>query len=161
MRHRKISVVEERISFVVGSTEVFVKNGYFGDEILHSSRRMSPILNWKTTLDSACAIPYHWTQLNPVCHWVPPVSLFKSKNSVHHCSDWQKWSPSSTWLDEMFASRSLSTYYLIRLTAIKKDIHVRRDNTIRFRSNEGFSDSPVCRSIERWYMWVCVCVFSS
>ena len=33
MRHRKISMLEERISFVVGSKDVFVKCRYSGDEI--------------------------------------------------------------------------------------------------------------------------------
>ena len=87
MRYRKIFRLEERTSFGSVLLETFSKNGYFEDEILHHSRRISPILNWQTAFDSACAIAYHRTQLNQGLSLSSIRESVPIENSVHRCSN--------------------------------------------------------------------------
>ena len=64
MRHRKISMLEERISLVVGSREGFVKNRYSGDEIIYRSRMVGPIRDRKTAFDSVYSVTHAACQVN-------------------------------------------------------------------------------------------------
>jgi hypothetical protein len=53
MRHRKISIVEERMSFVTEVTTVFLINQSLREQTLYSSRMISPIHNLSTAFNSA------------------------------------------------------------------------------------------------------------
>ena len=59
MRHRKISIVDERMSFVTEVMKVFLKDPYLGDETLHRSRTVSPIRDQRTASDSVATISSH------------------------------------------------------------------------------------------------------
>ena len=56
MRYRKISMLEERRSLVTRSMQVFVKNWYLWEQILHSSGTVGSIQDLSTAFDSACSI---------------------------------------------------------------------------------------------------------
>ena len=77
------SRLEERTSFLSVFMEVFVKNGYFRDSILHSSAMLGPIFNLKTAFESACSITARRTEFD---RWTERIRRVKVDREEFSCN---------------------------------------------------------------------------
>ena len=85
MRHRKISIEEERMSFVTEVMKVFRKNQSLGDQIVHNSRTVSPISKRKSAFNSPWSITCHPLWFNRFQRWNREVKLPHDNNVTCQC----------------------------------------------------------------------------